>query len=182
MQKFQLLLKNEKLKQYRLFALLIITLNVAFFVVLAITRPEIRFRSIALTVLIIILFIIEYFFKKKKKEFSAKAASTLLIIVTYLGFYMWWPAIIMTILAAQYVLSVRRLVVHVNPSFIIYPSFTKKVIEWNELNNIILKDGLLTIDFKNNKIIQQLVEDPTNSVNEKEFNEFCSQQLSKATG
>ncbi|WP_160712725.1 hypothetical protein [Chitinophaga solisilvae] len=33
-------------------------------------------------------------------------------------------------------------------------TFSKKLIGWNELNNVILRNDLLTIDFKNNKILQ----------------------------
>jgi hypothetical protein len=40
-----------------------------------------------------------------------------------------------------------------------------------------MKDGVLTIDFKNNKIIQQSIDEARSSVNEKEFNEFCQKQL-----
>lgn len=62
---------------------------------------------------------------------------------------------------------------------IIYPSFPKKKIAWSELNNIVLKDGLLTIDFRNNKFIQQPVDETKTAVNEQEFNDFCRQQLNK---
>jgi len=61
---------------------------------------------------------------------------------------------------------------------IVYPSFPKRIILWNELQNIVLKDGILTIDFRNNKLIQQDLDEEV-TVNEKEFNEFCKQQLSK---
>ena len=64
---------------------------------------------------------------------------------------------------------------------IIYPSFPKRIIHWKELSNVILKDGLLTIDFKNNKIIQQSIM-YADRVNEKEFNEFCKKQLINVSG
>ncbi|HRX94260.1 MAG TPA: hypothetical protein P5158_09100, partial [Chitinophagaceae bacterium] len=60
-----------------------------------------------------------------------------------------------------------------------YPSFPVTKIQWNELNNIILKDEVLTIDLKSNKLIQHSIGNANNSVNEEEFNEFCRQQLSK---
>ena len=44
--------------------------------------------------------------------------------------------------------------------------------EWDEFNNIILKDNLLTLDFKTNKLLQlNIVE---NKVDENTFNTFCS--------
>jgi len=65
----------------------------------------------------------------------------------------------------------------INPDKINYTSFPVRAIQWNELNNVILKDGILTIDFRNNKIVQAEIDDVSNTINEKEFNDFCSQQL-----
>ena len=48
----------------------------------------------------------------------------------------------------------------------------------NEINNIVLKDGLLTIDLKNNKLIQKEVNDEVLPSDEHDFNEFCRQRLS----
>lgn len=177
MQKFELVLKNEKIKQYHLFALLIISLNVIFLGSLAFTNSEIRFRSLAIILLIVVFFIVEKYSKKKK--YNAKAAATLLIILAYLAFQLWWAAAIMTSLAILYIISARKLVVKVNTSYVIYPSAIKKVVEWKQLSNMILKDGLLTIDFKNNTIIQQLIENTNETVDEKEFNDFCREQLKR---
>lgn len=44
--------------------------------------------------------------------------------------------------------------------------------EWSEFNNIILKDSLLTLDFKNNKLLQLNIRE--NNVDENCFNIFCS--------
>lgn len=45
--------------------------------------------------------------------------------------------------------------------------------QWSEFANIILKDNLLTLDFKNNRLIQVNVDNPKSSVDEIAFNEFC---------
>lgn len=53
----------------------------------------------------------------------------------------------------------------------------ERIIEWNELTNVIKKHDLLTIDFKNNKLLQvQIVND---DIDENEFNPFCREQLNK---
>jgi hypothetical protein len=44
---------------------------------------------------------------------------------------------------------------------------------------VILKDGILTIDFRNDKLIQQEISE---SINEPEFNEFCRDSLSGPAG
>jgi hypothetical protein len=58
-----------------------------------------------------------------------------------------------------------------------FNSFPKKHQPWKELNNLILKDGLLTVDYKNNKLFQQEIESQVSSGLETEFNEFCSAKV-----
>jgi len=45
-------------------------------------------------------------------------------------------------------------------------------IPWSTLSNVILKDGILTLDYKSNKIMQQYI-DKGDEVGEEEFNHFC---------
>ncbi|OYY22402.1 MAG: hypothetical protein B7Y69_06810, partial [Sphingobacteriia bacterium 35-40-8] len=56
-------------------------------------------------------------------------------------------------------------------------SFPKKHILWEELNNVVIKDGLLTIDFKNNKLLQKEIQSGSNAKDEQDFNEFCRNKL-----
>jgi hypothetical protein len=62
---------------------------------------------------------------------------------------------------------------------IVFNSFPKKMVLWPTLNNVILKDGLLTIDLKNNTLIQKQVNDPVEQQVEQEFNAFCKEQINK---
>ncbi len=58
----------------------------------------------------------------------------------------------------------------------------KRKISWPELSNVILRDDLLTIDLKNNSIIQIEVDDEDDAdyeVGEDEFNAYCRAQLGK---
>jgi len=52
----------------------------------------------------------------------------------------------------------------------------ERIIDWNELTNVIKKYDLLTLDFKNNKLLQVQVIN-TDEINEGEFNQFCQQRL-----
>jgi hypothetical protein len=96
-----------------------------------------------------------------------------IVIITWLFMQWYWPAIANLALYSLYSITARPFIVVVAQAGITYPSFPKKTYNWNEFNNVILKDGLLTIDFKDNTLIQQLVERNTERVDEKEFNEFC---------
>lgn len=54
----------------------------------------------------------------------------------------------------------------------------ERMVEWRELANLVKKYDLLTIDFKNNKLLQVQITD-ADEIGEEEFNQFCRQQLAK---
>jgi hypothetical protein len=60
---------------------------------------------------------------------------------------------------------------------IVINSFPKKVFLWKDLNNVIIKDGIITVDFKSNKLIQKEIQSGSTLQDEKDFNEFCQNRL-----
>ena len=56
---------------------------------------------------------------------------------------------------------------------IVFNSFPQKKYSWNEISNVVLKDGLLSIDLKNNTLIQHTVDEAVPHDVEAEFNAFC---------
>jgi len=179
--RFELLLKNEKVKSYDRITLLIILINLAVFVLLALQSAEQRIRiiSIAGSLLLVTLLIIHFIVKNTKTRNTSLYSfiSVLSAAITWMIIGKWWVALLCFALSALYQISRKPLQVLFNPDKINYTSFPVRSIQWNELNNVILKDGILTIDFRNNKIVQAEIDDVSNTINEKEFNDFCSQQL-----
>ena len=56
-------------------------------------------------------------------------------------------------------------------------TFSTKLVGWNELNNVILRNDVLTIDFKNNKILQlEILDDPAQAQRE-ELNTFFQKRV-----
>jgi len=64
---------------------------------------------------------------------------------------------------------------------IVFNTLLKRKYSWTQLSNVVLKDGLLTIDFLDNHLIQREVEEDLDEdeVSEEEFNAFCRLQLQK---
>jgi hypothetical protein len=60
---------------------------------------------------------------------------------------------------------------------IVFSTLFRKHYYWSQFNNILLKDGMLTLDFKNNALFQKIIGNETDSVFESEFNAFCRHQL-----
>lgn len=65
---------------------------------------------------------------------------------------------------------------------IVFNSLFRKRFHWSDLNNVVLKDGLLTIDFKSDKIFQRLIDDGESEASEEEFNEWAVQKLEMGNG
>jgi hypothetical protein len=60
---------------------------------------------------------------------------------------------------------------------IVFNRFPRKYYQWGELNNVVLKDGMLTVDFKNNLLIQKHIDSQVTPQMENEFNRFCRNLL-----
>ena len=77
----------------------------------------------------------------------------------------------------------KDLTITISSNDLIIDGFLKKDHQWKEFNNVVIKDGLLTLDFINNKVFQVEPEWDKTQIKktypefEKEFNEFCRQQL-----
>lgn len=62
---------------------------------------------------------------------------------------------------------------------IVFNSLFKRRFSWTAFNNIMLKDDMLTMDFKNNRILQRMTIDEEADADEDEFNAYCRQHLSE---
>jgi hypothetical protein len=178
---FVLPLPNTKAKFYDTMGWLLIIIHLTAFSTLAYYVSNAGQRGYALVgiLLIAIPLAFEWFFRKPhQKSTVIQSALTSGTLVWLLFLHYYTIGFISLALALLFYIARRDMKVLVNKERIEYPSFPPKKIKWADLNNIILKDGLLTIDFKNNKIIQQLI-DENNPVDENEFNHFCRERLAK---
>ena len=81
-----------------------------------------------------------------------------------------------TLMTLEFIMR-EKLMVQISSECVIIPSFFKRIIQWNELNNVILKDGIITIDYKNDHLFQASIKEEE-PVDEMEFNSFCLKLLS----
>ena len=90
--------------------------------------------------------------------------------------------LILILLAAFETKAKANLEIGFSTQFIMFDNLLKKKYNWGDFNNIILKDNILTLDFKNNRLFQKETIDEESDCDEDEFNEFCREQLRKAMG
>ena len=159
---------------------MIVLLNLIGFIYMA-TMATGTFRKtffILLISIIVVHYLLVFYLRYKVKFTNWPHRSVFLVCaIGWARSPYWWISIILIVLLFLDIPAHRKLKLTVSENKINYPSFPRKVIEWNELTNLVLKDGLITIDFKNNKIIQQTILNP--DINEQEFNDFCRKQLNK---
>ena len=61
---------------------------------------------------------------------------------------------------------------------VVINSLFKKKFPWSRLDSVVLKDGLLTLDFKNNTLLQkEVLDDDDSDADEDEFNGYCRDKL-----
>ena len=62
---------------------------------------------------------------------------------------------------------------------VVINTLVKQQFDWAAFNNVVLKDGLLTLDFKSNRLIQREVtdDDEDDDADEEEFNAYCRGRL-----
>jgi len=181
---YNFILKNEKTKNYRFVSQLLIVFNLLGFIFLLITEESILSKN--WDILIAILFtavytffaIAEWISKKPLPDFWHRMIFAFCSLVWLKEGY-WWLTIILFLFIVLDIIAHRKMVVSVTDEQVLIPYFPEKKTKWGELSNVVLKDGLLTIDFKNNKLFQQLILNADWDINEKEFNEFCRLQLNK---
>ncbi len=178
MKKFELALKNEKVKFYRTISWIIISSNIICLILLSASGRFEKWGYLFAAVLTFFSIWVSRYFKIAGQQ-SSFYAPFFILILTWLNTASWWVSVVNLFFLALDTIARRELVVKIFCDKIIYPSWPEKTIKWEELNNLVLKDGLLTIDFKNNKLLQQEIINDENDygINEKEFNAFCREMI-----
>jgi len=184
--KYELTLKNEKVKIYGMIRVILAVMNILGLIYFSITAPM-DFKNlmwllfgIFSSAIYIIIVVIERLSKKPGSEIWHRAVLLISAIAWFYTESSWWISLLLVIFLALDILAHRKLIIVFANQFVRLPIFIGKKINWNQLNNVVLKDGMLTVDFKNNRLFQYPVVDSDWDINEDEFNRFCHQQISKA--
>jgi hypothetical protein len=77
----------------------------------------------------------------------------------------------------------RPLEIGVDKDQVVINTLFRRKYSWSAFNNVVLKDGLLTLDFKNNRLLQREVVDDEeeDDADEAEFNDYCRSRLAEAS-
>ena len=177
---FVVVLKNKNRKAVQITGILFTTLSLFLFLFRAFRQAGSRINLIAFFVLLILLsWSISQIRKNEKVSFSwilGIAGFGLLALEPFNGLGLFY--FLMGALEKQ---ALKPQEIGFSKDHIRFNGLIQKKQEWNEFTNILLKDGILTMDFRNNKLLQKETDDeddPDYDGSEDEFNEFCGDMLS----
>lgn len=178
MKQYDLVLKNEKERSYRRISIFLFAINFISILYLTYERNFTRWGPFILSIIAVLAVFASFYFKNTNEKMTFTLAFFFFILAWQTAGF-WLPEILNFLFSILYLYASKTPIVNINEKEVTYPSFPKKRFNWIELSNLILKDGLLTIDLKNNRIIQQQIVETSSTIDEKEFNEFCLRQLNK---
>jgi hypothetical protein len=178
MKQFELILKNEKETSYKRISIFLLVLNLVGILFITYLKDFKSWGALIIAAIAVIAAFLSFYFKNKNEKAILFGAFILLSLAWIIAGY-WVVSVFDILFLILHITALQKPIIIINENQVIYPSFPKKKIDWQELSNLIIKDGLLTIDFKNNRIIQQHIADISSTIDEKEFNDFCRQQLNK---
>lgn len=116
---------------------------------------------------------------KKRKVYYSRALLIAALVWMKMPYFQWlvFLFIILALLEYQAKYAIE---IGFADNEIVINSLFKKRYTWSAFSNIVLRDGLLTLDFTNNRMLQREVEDDEDDdADEDEFNAYCKKQLAK---
>jgi hypothetical protein len=179
---YTFIIKNEKIKNYRLVSQLLIIFNLLGFAFLiikneaGIAKNMVILFSMLVTAVYTFFTVLEWLSRKLIPDFWHRIVFGLCAL-TWMKEGLWLLTVLLLIFIILDMLAHRKMVVELTENTITIPYVLQKKVSWDEIENVVFRDGLLTIDFKNNRLFQQPVLYSDEDINEETFNNFCRQQL-----
>ena len=173
-QGFEIGLKNNKHQSYSRIRYLVVLMDLAFFICYVI---HVRRGAGWLILLLGMVGLAET--ASQKGLLKQRVASIAIYGLLAIAWAMinGWVSLLHLLLSFLDTIATGALLVLINSEGIIYPSFPEKKITWEELQNVVLKDGVLTLDFKNDKLLQADVDIDSTSTTEAVFNQYCQEKI-----
>ena len=118
-----------------------------------------------------------YAYYKLDKEIYYSKALLIAALVWMKMPYFEWLVFVLPVLALLEYQAKLSPEIGFSDDKIVFNRLFKKKYPWQEIDNVVLKDGLITIDFKNNQLFQKEIDSGDNEATEDEFNEWCRKRL-----
>lgn len=179
MKQFELELKNEKQGVYKRIMFIILFLNFIFFIYAAgiSTDPTQTKWYIFAAVITFASTLFNWYRNKRVVNQQNFSGNYIALVFAWVVLKNYWLALAHLVLMILFIKADSNKMIKFMSSHIYIQGWPHKKIQWDSVSNIILKDGLLTIDLKNNRLLQANIVENWSHVQEQAFNQFCHDQI-----
>jgi hypothetical protein len=176
-------LPNDKAPAYRVVTFIIALINIAAFTWSYFNETDQAKLVLSVTGVVLSAAALLFFILKNKnfalQSFRIEIAFIILAVV-WMASGNLWLGLPLLIFAAFGFYTNKKTILNFSHKGILYPSFPPKLLLWSEVDFVILKDGILTMEMSDNRVFQfTLSHQETAKLDEHSFNEFCSRLIAK---
>lgn len=181
MNQFVFTLKDNNLKAFNSFFWFLFFMHLIAAAFIAVNTFNSYQKNTAAFSIAVLLLITAIFYLVKNK-FNKKNYQLVIFTLMVLFWMMqgaWLPAVMVAVAIAlsSVILKKKSVAIFSAENIIITKSLFKKTYSWAAIQHAILKDNLLSIDFKNNHLLQVEIAADNFPIDESVFNQFCYQLL-----
>ena len=174
---FRLILKDTNEKAYHLFFWFLFCLHVLVAGVFALRISNQNTVTGCYIFIGLYLFVLTFFWVLRKRQdiFKYSVVVYLLHISLWvlLSGYIALLIVVLLILFTEVIRKRKTFILFSKEEIIFQYILSSKKYCWQQMDNVILKDGLLTVDFKNNHLLQVEAIQDGDAFSETQFNDFC---------
>jgi hypothetical protein len=166
-------LKNESSRYVNVFGFLLTAGSAAMFAREMIFRNQVILPYLAGIIFIAGLLIWNAFvyYRTDREIYYSKALLIAGLVWTKMPYFE-WLVIVFAFLALLEYQAKKSPEIGFAEDHIMLNTLFKNKISWNEIDNVVLRDGWLTIDFKNNRLLQKEIDTGENEASDEEFNDW----------
>jgi len=181
-QHYSIEIPNEKVTTYKLVTLIIAIINALAFAY-AYLQSQQGVGILLMGALVATGSLILYAIRNNKKNASAFRIEISFGICAIIWFITgnFWLGLPLLVFALMGMIIHKKPMIMVNEEAIHYPSLTGAIWPWETIEWVILKDGILTVEKKDNHLLQVTLDQKVAAdINEAAFNSFCAECLHKS--
>ena len=179
--KYVVTLENTSRRLVDRFSILLSSASVLLFLLQYISSDDKRMMQLIGATVIALLVGFNIFRLKKLGKSVTYSYALFVTALTWASMpYFPWLSALFLVMALVERQAKKNLEIGFNDDRIVFNSIPRKQYDWEDFTNIMLRDNLLTLDFKNNKLIQRETadeEEGEDDCSEEEFNNYCRDRL-----
>jgi hypothetical protein len=173
-------LKNNSRKFIDTFSLLLLTISALLLLREQYFSPNIKIAYLFGGIAIVVIAGRNIYQQKKNNQTVYYSSALFIAAIGWVTMpYLNWLFIPFALLGLFERQAKMPLEVGFTDTVIVINTLIRRRYKWSDFNNIILKDDLLTLDFKTNRLLQRETIDEEGDAEEDEFNDYCEAQLKK---